>query len=96
MHLESDIKVDFIVRKSSGYREVEFERRRSVTIGNIKTWIVSIEDLILSKLIWALDTKSEMQQRDIRLLLAESVDMHYVGSWAPRLGVAALLKELMP
>jgi hypothetical protein len=96
MHLESGIKVDFIVRKSSEYREVEFDRRRSVTIGNKKTWIVSIEDLILSKLIWALDTKSEMQQRDIRLLLAESVDMNYVGSWAPRLGVATLLAELMP
>jgi hypothetical protein len=96
MHLDSGIKVDFIVRKSSDYRAVEFDRRRSVTIGNIQTWIVSIEDLILSKLVWALETKSEMQRRDIRLLLAESPDMNYVGSWAPELGVAALLDELMP
>jgi hypothetical protein len=55
-----------------------------------------VEDLILSKLVWALETKSEMQRRDIRLLLAESPDMNYVGSWAPGLGVPALLDELMP
>ena len=96
MHLDSGIKVDFIVRKSSEYRQLEFDRRRSVAIGSINTWIVSIEDLILSKLVWALDTGSEMQRRDIRLLLAESPDMNYVRHWAPKLGVAALIDEVRP
>jgi hypothetical protein len=96
MHLESGIKVDFIVRKSSDYRQVEFARRQPVTVAGVHTWIVSREDLILSKLAWALESGSELQRRDIRQLLAHSVDMKYVHMWAPQLGVMALLDELMP
>jgi hypothetical protein len=51
MHLSSGIKVDVIVRKSSEYRLTEFARRQQVAIGSVLTWIVSREDLILSKLI---------------------------------------------
>jgi predicted nucleotidyltransferase len=96
LHLESGVKVDLIVRKSSEYRRVEFERRKSVEIAGIRTWIVSREDLILSKLVWAQESDSELQRRDIRGLLAETVDLDYIREWAPQLGVAALLSELMP
>jgi hypothetical protein len=59
MHYESGIKVDFIVRKSSEYRQHEFSRRQRVTLGSVSTWIVSREDLILSKLVWAQATTSD-------------------------------------
>jgi hypothetical protein len=96
MHLESGVKVDLIVRKSSEYRWVEFARRQPVAIAGVRTWVVSREDLILSKLAWALDSGSELQRRDIRQLLVENVDLDYVRRWAPGLGVTALLDELMP
>jgi len=57
---------------------------------------VSCEDLILSKLVWALDSNSELQRRDIQQLLAGAVDLHYIRGWAPKLGVTSLLNELMP
>ncbi|MEI6128308.1 MAG: hypothetical protein WCQ99_17305 [Pseudomonadota bacterium] len=50
LHLESVIKVDCIIRKSSEYRQVEFNRRTKIKIGDVATYIVSKEDLILSKL----------------------------------------------
>jgi hypothetical protein len=96
MHLQTGLKIDFIVRKSSEFRQVEFERRRSVEIAGTRTWIVSCEDLILSKLVWALESGSELQRRDVHLLLAEAVDLDYVRRWAPQLGVATLLNELLP
>jgi hypothetical protein len=96
MHLESGVKVDFIVRKSSEYRQVEFARRQAVAIAGIRTWIVSCEDLVLSKLVWALNSNSELQRRDIRQLLAEASDFDYIRAWAPQLGVTDLLDELMP
>jgi len=96
MHLESGVKVDFIVRKSSEFRQVEFARRQQVAIAGTRTWIVSCEDLILSKLVWALESNSELQRRDIHQLLAEAVDLDYIRRWAPQLGVAKLLNELMP
>ena len=96
MHFESGLKVDLIVRKSSEFRQIEFARRKAVTFGGIRTWIVSCEDLILSKLAWALDSNSELQRRDIKQLLAGAVDLHYIRQWAPKLGVTSLLIELMP
>jgi len=94
MHLDSAIKVDFIVRKNSEYRYVEFERRKSVEFAGVSTWITSREDLILSKLVWASDSGSEMQLRDVRTLLDESVDWAYLKDWAAKLGVAAKLDEI--
>jgi hypothetical protein len=70
-HLDSAIKVDLIVRKNSEYRHAEFERRKSVEFAGISTWITSREDLILSKLVWARDSGSEMQLRDVRTLIDE-------------------------
>jgi hypothetical protein len=96
MHLESGVKVDLIVRKSSDFRQAEFERRKPVAIAGIRTWIVSCEDLILSKLVWALDSNSELQRRDIRQLLAGAINLDYIRKWAPHLGVTTLLNELMP
>ncbi len=94
MHLASGIKVDLIVRKDSEYRRGEFQRRREVAISGVETWIVSREDLILSKLVWATESDSELQRRDVRSLLGESVDDAYLQRWAGPLGVAELLARL--
>jgi hypothetical protein len=94
MHFESGIKVDFIVRKGSEYRQVEFARRTPIELGGVRTWIASREDLILSKLVWARDTDSELQRRDVRALLEGAFDRAYLQHWAERLSVAQLLGEL--
>lgn len=93
MHLESGIKVDFIIRKAAEYRQVEFARRNQVNFAGVKTWIATREDLILSKLVWSKDSDSELQQRDVRSLMDKSLDRDYVEHWAKRLGVDALLKK---
>lgn len=95
MHLESGIKVDLIVRKDDAYRRTEFARRQAVRIGGIDTYIVSREDLILSKLAWARDSASELQRRDVRALIDAPVDRDYLRRWAPALGVEAALEEVL-
>ncbi len=70
-------------------------RRRPIDIATVRTWIVSREDLILSKLVWALESGSELQRRDVRQLLVSEINLDYIHLWAPRLGVATLLGELM-
>src|SRR5438132_7224142 len=70
IHHESVIKVDCIVRKGSEYRQMEFARRRQVSIGDFSTYIVSKEDLIISKLFWAKDSHSDVQLADVKKLLA--------------------------
>lgn len=96
MHYGTGLKVDLIVRKSSAYRMLEFSRRRQVQFGSVHTWIVSREDLILSKLVWAKESNSEMQLRDVQLLIAGPVEVDYLRHWAQELGVGARLEALLP
>lgn len=95
LHLDSVVKVDMVVRKDEPYRQAEFERRQRVDLPGFSAWLVSKEDLILSKLIWAKDTGSEMQRGDVRNLLRSGADLDYIRGWAPRLGVAALLESIV-
>ncbi len=95
IHNESVIKVDCIVRKSTDYRRLEFERRGEVQIQDVKVWIVSKEDLILSKLYWARDSHSELQLRDVKNLLASGYDAEYLERWTHNLGLDDLLRECL-
>jgi hypothetical protein len=91
LHLAKVVKLDFIVRKDTAYRLREFERRRRVALPGFEAWIVSREDLILSKLAWAKESGSELQMRDVRALLAAEVDEAYLRDCAADLSVSALL-----
>jgi hypothetical protein len=95
VHLDSVIKVDCIVRKSSEYRRMEFERRQKIMLLDFTTWIVSKEDLIISKLSWAKDSHSELQLRDVKNLLATGFDEPYLKQWTDELGLSGLLKECL-
>jgi hypothetical protein len=93
IHHETVIKVDCIVRKSSEYRRAEFERRRSIIIQDFTFWIASKEDLIISKLDWARSSRSELQLRDVRNLLATGYDVAYLEKWTRELGLYDLWQE---
>jgi hypothetical protein len=93
IHNESVIKVDCIVRKQDEYRLNEFSRRQRITIRDVETWIVSKEDLILSKLFWAKDSHSELQLRDVRNLVSTGCDRVYIERWTAELGLNNLWRE---
>ena len=95
IHNESVIKVDFIIRKSDEYRRIEFDRRQQIKIDNMKIWIVSKEDLIISKLFWARDSHSEFQLRDVNNLLKSRYDAAYLKTWIEKLGLDELLRECL-
>lgn len=90
------IKVDVVVRKDTEYRRVEFSRRRTVSVEGHSFSIVTPEDLILSKLAWARDSRSEVQLSDVRNLLTaiEKIDRDYLTTWADRLSVTDLYREV--
>ena len=61
-------------------------------------WMASPEDLILSKLLWAKDTHSELQFRDVRQIIAAQpvLDWPYLERWAGSLRAIELLREVRP
>jgi hypothetical protein len=87
------VKVDLIVRKDDEFQRHEFARRQRHEIDARALWVISKEDLILSKLAWAAPTRSAVQLRDVRKLLATGADEAYLRQWSVRLGVDALLLE---
>jgi hypothetical protein len=87
------IKIDFVVRKDSPYRAREFSRRKKVAVDDQDLYLVSPEDLILSK---AKDSHSEVQLNDVRNLLKDvkGLNRRYLTRWAKALGVQALYREV--
>ncbi len=93
VHLPSVVKIDLIPRQDTPYRRAEFERRCQVELAGVRLWIVSVEDLILSKLEWSRESRSEQQRRDVKSLLEAPLDRAYLDQWAARLDLGGLLKE---
>ncbi len=96
IHLDSIMKADFIVRNNSEFRQVEFDRKKRITIGRNKFSVVTVEDLFLSKLQWWKESESTMQQSDLNLLknTASLLDWDYISHWAARLNLESWLKKL--
>lgn len=87
IHNDFVVKVDFIIRKNTPYRDTEFQRRHQVLLDNALIWIVAPEDLIISKLYWAKDSLSEMQLNDVKnlLLTLRDLDEDYMHKWVQTL-----------
>jgi len=84
-----DAKVDFIIRKAGPHSTLAFERRQRVQDPDMDVDVVSPEDLILSKLQWAIETGSDRQFRDVAgvVALVDKLDRTYIELWAGRLGI---------
>ena len=83
---QSGYKADFIILKDEIYRKTEFERRRQVNFLNMNIYVVSAEDLLLSKIIWIQKLQSHLQIEDIKALqLTPGLDWKYINHWIENL-----------
>jgi hypothetical protein len=96
IHNASVYKIDFVIRKDSPYRDTEFQRRREIDLDGTPMWIVSPEDLILSKMFWSKDSLSDFQLRDVRNLLSsvKNLDVKYIQKWVQTLELNAVYDKV--
>jgi hypothetical protein len=92
-HRKNRVKVNCIICQQAKYRLTEFNRRQRVKFEKIMTWIVSREDLIISKLYWARKSRSPRHLRDVKNLMVTGYDAAYVERWTRALGIFKLLEE---
>jgi hypothetical protein len=92
-HRKNRVKVNCIICQQIKYRLTEFNRRQRIKFENFTTWIVSKEDLIISKLHWARKSRSPRHVRDVKNLAATGCDTAYVERWARALGILKLWEE---
>ena len=84
-----------MVLKPRRFSQTEFGRRQPVQLDGHPAWVASPEDVILAKLEWARDSRSERQWRDVLgIMQARELDWEYLAQWAGELGVADDLTEL--
>ncbi len=95
IHIETAFKIDCVPKKSNDFQQSSFDRREKTDYYGKEIWIISKEDLILSKLWWAKDTHSEMQLRDIKNLIQSGFDEIYTEKWLDNLGIETAYYECL-
>ena len=84
----SAYKADFVILKNELYRRTEFERKQQIKFFDREIYIASVEDLLISKLVWVQDLQSAVQIDDIRNILElENLDMKYINYWVKELNL---------
>lgn len=81
----SGFTADFIILKDEPFRQIEFKRRVQADFFGIPIYIVTAEDLLLSKLIWIQKIQSNIQMEDIKNLTALNLDWEYINKWIENL-----------
>jgi hypothetical protein len=82
----SGYKADFVILKNEDYRQLEFKRRVKMEYFDKTIYLVSVEDLLLSKLIWIQELQSAVQMEDIKnLSQLETLDWNYIIEWIKKL-----------
>lgn len=82
----SGFKADFVILKDEAFRQEEFNRRKKVDFFDKPIYVVSPEDLIISKLIWIQGFQSPQQMKDIKNLTAvKQLDWPYINKWIKKL-----------
>lgn len=95
IHHASSFKIDCIIKKDNEFQQNAFANRVKVNYFDFEVWIIRKEDLIISKLLWAKDTRSDFQMRDIINLMNFGFEKSYVENWSEKLGARDLLEDCL-
>jgi hypothetical protein len=104
IHYASSFKFDIFPLQKDEFSQTQFGRRQFAetrSLGDpIECAVATAEDTILNKLRWyrAGGETSERQWNDLRGILQVSgarLDLAYLNTWAPQIGVADLLERLL-
>lgn len=98
IHPESGIKADVIITKRDDFDLSRFSRVKRLDVSaSISADFASPEDVIIKKLEYFKQGRSEKHLRDIASMLkisSELIDLDYITSWAERLSVSEIWAEI--
>ena len=97
LHPESGGKIDVFVRAAGdNFDSARLLRRVRARLLGQDTWVCTAEDIILAKLLWRLETRSERQWQDCAELASfNDLDVNHMRQWAKKLGVVEDLEDLL-
>lgn len=94
IHGASAVKIDVFIGKDTEYDRVRFARRHGLPlVPGREAYFARPEDVILYKLLYFEEGRSDLHLRDIAGMLAVSgadLDLDYIAHWARHLGLVDL------
>jgi len=99
IHPSSGLKIDVIIPKKSEFDRLRFKRRRSVrTSEGLEVSYSSPEDIIVSKLEFYREGRSEKHLRDIAGIIrisGDALDFDYLTVWMGKKGLRAIWDDFL-
>ncbi len=82
----SGYKADFIIIRDDEFSITEFNRRKKMEYYGKEFYLITVEDLLLSKIIWIQEFQSAIQMDDIKNLCGlDNLDWEYIEDWIMKL-----------
>lgn len=92
-HRQSAFKVELFLLSQDAHDQMRFSRRREELLFGRKVWLLTAEDVIVSKLRWA-RSKDRDDVRNVLAVQQSRLDWSYLESWCRLHGTLALLEEI--
>jgi hypothetical protein len=93
----SPFKIELFHLSDDPHDQERFRRRQRATFGGRAVFVQTAEDVIVTKLHWALRSSRGKDREDVRDVIAvqgDAIDWAYVNSWCDRHGTRELLDEI--
>lgn len=92
-HRKRKFKIELFILSDDSHDQERFQRRREGEILGRKIWLLSPEDVIVSKLRWARN-KDEDDIRNVMTVQGSNLDWNYIENWCRKHGTLALMDKI--
>ena len=92
-HRQSAFKIEIFLLSADPYDQERFGRRREENLSGRKVWLLSPEDVIITKLRWGRG-KDQADVRDVMAVQHAVLDWKYIQDWCARHGTLARMEEI--
>ena len=97
IHHETGLKLDLWILKDDQYDREAFNRRRRVKALDTEIWILSVEDMMLGKLLWYKVSEIDKHFNDVKGIYEiqkGNIDKKYLLKWSLELSTHEILKKI--
>ncbi len=92
-HRTKRFKIELFILSQDPHDQERFARRREENLFGRKVWLLSPEDVVVSKLRWA-RSKDEDDIRNVLAVQGGKLDTGYIEKWCQRHGTLDLLEKI--